>query len=54
MHSRLTVQYNDKIRTTDCLDLFEFREGKIIELTEFADTALIKDLMSGATESGST
>ena len=54
VHSRLTVQYNDKIRTTDCLDLFEFREGKIIELTEFADTALIKDLMSGATESRGT
>jgi hypothetical protein len=31
-----------------------FREGKIIELTEFADTALIKDLMSGATESRGT
>jgi len=54
VHSRLTVQYSDKIRTTGCLDLFEFREGKIIELTEFADTALIKDLMSGATESRGT
>jgi ketosteroid isomerase-like protein len=54
VHSRLTVQYSDKIRTTDCLDLFEFREGKIIELTEFADTALIKDLMSGETESGTS
>jgi hypothetical protein len=51
VHSRLTVQYNDKTRTTECLDLFKFQDGKIIELTEFADTALIQDLMSGATES---
>src|SRR5215470_10627657 len=52
VHSRLTVRYNDKTRTTECLDLFKFQDGKIIELTEFADTALIKDLMSGATETG--
>jgi ketosteroid isomerase-like protein len=52
VHSRLTVRYEDKTRTTDCLDLFKFQGGKIIELTEFADTALIKDLMSGASEPG--
>jgi len=52
VHSRLTVRYEDKIRTTECLDLFKFQDGKIIELTEFADTALIKDLMSGASEPG--
>ena len=50
VHSRLTVQYNDKTRTTECLDLFKFQDGKIIELIEFADTALIKDMTSGATE----
>jgi ketosteroid isomerase-like protein len=51
VQSRLTVRYNDRTRTTECLDLFKFQDGKIIELTEFADTALIKDLMSGGPES---
>lgn len=50
VHSRLTVRYNDTTRTTECLDLFKFLDGKIVELTEFADTALIKDLVSGGTE----
>jgi len=52
VHSRLTVRSKDKTWTTDCLDLFKFQGGKIIELTEFADTALIKDMMSGATGTG--
>ena len=52
VHSRLTVRSKDKTWTTDCLDLFKFQGGKIIELTEFADTALIKNMMSGATETG--
>jgi ketosteroid isomerase-like protein len=30
--------------------LLKFQDGKIIELIEFADTALIKDMMSGASE----
>jgi ketosteroid isomerase-like protein len=28
------------------LDTFRFEEGKIVELVEFADTALIKSLVS--------
>jgi len=53
VHSRLVVRYNptDATLTTDCLDLLKFRDGKIIELFEFADTALIKDMMSGVLES---
>ena len=51
VHSRLTVRYSDKTRVTECLDLFKFRDGKIFQLAEFADTALIRDLMSGDRES---
>jgi ketosteroid isomerase-like protein len=49
VHSRLVVRYNptNATRTTECLDLLRFQDGKIIELIEFADTALIKDMMSG-------
>src|SRR6516165_6905564 len=52
VHSRLTVRSKDKTWTTDYLDLFKFQGGKIIELTEFADTALIKNMMSGPTDTG--
>jgi ketosteroid isomerase-like protein len=50
VHSRLVVRYGPtkKTLTTDVLDLFTFRDGKIIELIEFADTAQIKDMISGA------
>jgi ketosteroid isomerase-like protein len=50
VHSRLVVRFNptNKIRTTECLDLLKFQDGKIIELIEFADTALIRDMMSSA------
>jgi ketosteroid isomerase-like protein len=53
VHSRLVVRYNptNTTLTTECLDLLKFQDGKIIELIEFADTALIKDMMSGASES---
>jgi ketosteroid isomerase-like protein len=53
VHSRLVVRYNptNTTRTTECLDLLKFQDGKIIELIEFADTALIKDMMSGTSES---
>lgn len=53
VHSRLVVRYNptNKTLATNCLDLIKFQDGKIIELTEFADTALIKDMMSGTSES---
>jgi ketosteroid isomerase-like protein len=48
VHSRVTIRFvpRDRTFTTDLLDLFHFRDGKIVELLEFADTALIKDLMS--------
>ena len=52
VHSRLTVRYRPtgETRTTEVLDLLKFQDGKIIELIEFADTALIRDMMSGASE----
>lgn len=48
VHSRVRIRYvpSDRTFTTDLLDLFHFKDGKIVELTEFADTALVKDLMS--------
>jgi ketosteroid isomerase-like protein len=51
VHSRIVVQYNPtgKPYTTEVLDLFRFQDGKIIELIEFADTALIGTMMAGAT-----
>jgi ketosteroid isomerase-like protein len=54
VHSRLVVRYNpaNTIHTTECLDLLKFQNEKIIELIEFADTALIRDMMSDVTESG--
>ncbi len=50
VHSRLVVRYRPTgaTTTTDVIDLFTFREGKIIELIEAADNALIKDVLSGA------
>ena len=50
VHSRLLVRYQptNTTRTTDCLDLVRFQDGKIVELVEFADTALIRDMMAGA------
>jgi len=48
VHSRAKIKYvpSDRTFTTDLLDLFHFKDGKIVELVEFADTALVKDLMS--------
>jgi ketosteroid isomerase-like protein len=53
VHSRLVVRYNpaNTTHTTECLDLLKFQDGKIIELIEFADTALIRDMMSGVPKS---
>jgi ketosteroid isomerase-like protein len=50
VHSRFDVTFVPKNRvfTNEVLDLFKFADGKIIELLEFADTALIKDVMSSA------
>ena len=36
----------DIIFTSDVLDTFRFEDGKIIELVEFTDTALIKSVVS--------
>jgi ketosteroid isomerase-like protein len=48
VHSRVKIKYvpRDRTFTTDLLDSFHFKDGKIVELLEFADTALIRDLMS--------
>ncbi len=55
VHSRLVVRYGPtkETRTTDVLDLMTFKDEKIIELIEFADTAQIRDMISGASEGGS-
>jgi ketosteroid isomerase-like protein len=47
VHSRLQVRFvpKDIVFTSDVLDTFKFEDGKIIELVEFADTALIKSVM---------
>jgi ketosteroid isomerase-like protein len=48
VHSRVEIRFvpKDVVVTTDVLDTFRFEEGKIVELVEFADTALIKSLVS--------
>jgi ketosteroid isomerase-like protein len=48
VQSRLVVRYRPTGKTweTDILDLFRFQDGKIVELTEFADTAQIKAMIS--------
>jgi ketosteroid isomerase-like protein len=50
VHSRVEITFTpaSKTFTTDLLDLFRFADGKIIELLEFTDTALIKDVVSAA------
>jgi ketosteroid isomerase-like protein len=46
VHSRVKARHvpNDKIVTTDILDLWTFENGEIVEILEFADTALINSL----------
>jgi ketosteroid isomerase-like protein len=48
VHSRITVRFRpkDSLHTTEVLDLLRFQNGKIIELIEFADTALIGKMIS--------
>jgi ketosteroid isomerase-like protein len=48
IHSRITVRFRPKNseHKTEVLDLLRFQNGKIIELIEFADTALIAKMMS--------
>ena len=50
VHSRLTIRFvpRDITFTTELTDLFRFQDGKIAELVEFADTALLKELTAGA------
>jgi ketosteroid isomerase-like protein len=52
VHSRLVVRYDPtkETLTTDVLDLLTFKDAKIIELIEFADTAQIRDMISGASK----
>ena len=47
VHSRLKVRFvpKDIVFTSDVLDTFRFEDGKIIELVEFVDTALIKSVV---------
>ena len=49
VHSRLKVTHipNNATFITEIMDLFRFQDGKIIELVEFADTALIDKILSG-------
>lgn len=46
VHSRLRVKFvpSGQVFDTDVLDSIRFEDGKIVELVEFADTALIKHL----------
>jgi ketosteroid isomerase-like protein len=48
VHSRVEIRFipRDVVVTTHILDTFRFEDGKITELVEFADTALIKSLVS--------
>jgi ketosteroid isomerase-like protein len=48
VHSRVEIKFipGNKIFTTDILDSFLFKDGKVIKLVEFADTALIKHIIS--------
>jgi ketosteroid isomerase-like protein len=47
VHSRVKLRFvpKDRTVTTDLLDLWKFENGKIVEFTEFVDTALVNDLM---------
>jgi len=48
VHSRVKIRFAPKDLTfdTEITDLFKFQDGKVIELAEFADTALIKELLA--------
>ena len=48
VRSRLTVRScpTNMTRETEILDLFRIQDGKIVELIEFADTALIQTMAS--------
>jgi ketosteroid isomerase-like protein len=46
VHSRVKLRFVPKSKTitTDLLDLWTFQDGKVIQLLEFVDTALVNDL----------
>jgi ketosteroid isomerase-like protein len=48
VHSTITVRFipRDLTVTTKVVDLFRFENGKIAELVEFGDTALLKQITS--------
>ncbi|WP_258767925.1 nuclear transport factor 2 family protein [Bradyrhizobium arachidis] len=48
VQSRMVIRHNPsgKVFSTEILDLFKFQDGKIVELVEFADTALVKAIIS--------
>ena len=48
VHSRLEMRFvpTNKTFTTELVDVFKIQDGKIRELVEFADTALIKEITS--------
>ena len=47
VHSRVELRFipKDKTVSTELLDLWKFENGKIVELVEFVDTALVNELM---------
>jgi ketosteroid isomerase-like protein len=47
VHCRVKLRFipKDRTVTTDLVDLWKFNAGKVIEVVEFADTALVGDLM---------
>lgn len=47
VHSRVRLRFIPKnfAVTTDLVDIWKFDNGKIVELVEFVDTALINDLV---------
>jgi ketosteroid isomerase-like protein len=49
VHSRVKIRFvpKDITLTTDVLDTMRFENGKIVQFEEFADTALIKSLVTG-------
>jgi ketosteroid isomerase-like protein len=49
VHTRCQLKFvpKDKTVTTDIADLWKFRDGKVLELIEFVDTATINDMVRG-------
>ena len=48
VRSRLVIRYvpTGKVFNTEVLDLFRFQDGRIVELIEYADTALVKAVIA--------